>query len=104
MKQNELLILIISCFVISVVWIISNLIHAQATSTFTETQNIQILPIEPHFNAGIVTMLKERTTVEPLFESTKVSSTSPLLTSPSPLPAISAPKTSSSSGTNTVSP
>lgn len=85
MKQNDLLYIVISIFVLSLAWIGFSVYHARVNSTITETQNIQVVPIEPHFNKEIISKLKERAVVDPLFEASGPSATR----SATPSPAVS---------------
>jgi hypothetical protein len=73
MKQNELLYIVVSLFVIVVLWIGFNLFHTYASSTVTDTQTTQVTPITPIFQKEILTKIKARPKVEPLFDSDKVS-------------------------------
>lgn len=107
MKQNELLIIVISIFVLSAIWIVANLYHAYTTSTVTADQNAQIVPIDPHFNTAIIQTLKTRTKVDPLFQAApQVVQASPSATpTVSHIPLKVTPsKTASSSSAGTILP
>jgi len=82
-RQNDLLLLAISIFVIVVIWIGTNLYHAFVTSTITETQNIQVTPIDPHFDREVLEKLKSRTVVDPLFEADSITASTHAIPSPS---------------------
>ena len=82
-RQNDLLLLVISIFVIVVIWIGTNLYHAFVTSTITETQNIQVTPIEPNFDREVLEKLKARTVVDPLFEADSIAASTPATPTPS---------------------
>ena len=97
-RQNDLLLLVISIFVIVVIWIGTNLYHAFVTSTITETQNIQVTPIDPQFDREVLEKLKSRTVVDPLFEADSIAASTPATPSPSisVRPSISPTATTSS--------
>ncbi|MBI2443094.1 MAG: hypothetical protein HYV40_04285 [Candidatus Levybacteria bacterium] len=82
MKGKELLIIAISAFILTVIWIASNVYHAYATSTIDELLQIQIIPIAPQFDEETIARLKQRKVIEPI----KTSISQPSLTlSPSPV-------------------
>lgn len=79
MKTKELLLLLISTFIIVVTWIIFNIYHSSAKSTISEKLNIQIVNINPSFDTNALEKLKERRRVDPTFEIVKESSESVVL-------------------------
>jgi len=79
MKQKDILIFIIPASILVLAWIIFNIYHNSVTSTIPERLNIQILPIKPSFDMLSVNKLKQRKTVNPVYQiQTQVS--------PSPTP------------------
>lgn len=66
--QKDILYISISIFVVTVIWVASNLYHAHVTSTITPDLQIQIVPIDPNFNTDIIQKIKNRKRVAPLFE------------------------------------
>lgn len=65
MKQKDLLILLISAFLLVIAWIIFNIYHNSITSTIPQNLNIQIIPINPDFDSKTITKLKGRKNVQP---------------------------------------
>lgn len=101
-RQNDLLILVISIFIIALIWIGTNLYHAFVTSTITETQNIQVSPIEPNFDREVLEKLKSRTVVDPLFEADSIAASTPATPTPSVTGRPSVSPTASPSGQVTL--
>lgn len=83
MKQNDLLYIISSVFILAVLWIAFNLYHAHTTSTITDIQNAQVVPISPTFQKEVINQLKSRAKVDPLFESSTIAA-SPSGVTPTP--------------------
>lgn len=67
MKNKDILLLLISIFIIIVAWIIFNIYHSAATSTISKTLNINILPISPNFDTKTIDKLKTRKAVSPIY-------------------------------------
>lgn len=100
-RQKDILYLLISGFVLSVILVISNVYHNHATSTISETLQLEVLPIEPRFDKTTLEKIKQRTKVDPRFEvSTSVASTS----APSPTIKPSAAVSPTFSPTVTATP
>lgn len=68
MKQKDLLIILVSLFVLSVLWVVFNIYHSFVTSTIKDSISIQIIPIEGKFDTDTVSKIKGRKRVVPLFE------------------------------------
>lgn len=68
MKRREILFLIISTFILVVVWVGFSVYHNAVTSTISQALSIQITPISPTFDMQTFEKLKEREKVSPLFE------------------------------------
>lgn len=79
MKQKELTYIIVSIFLLIIVWIILSVYHSSITSTITPLVNVQITPITPSFDTKTLDDLKKRENITPVFEfgggSVTVSST-----------------------------
>lgn len=91
MKQKDILILLIPSFIVIVAWIAFSIYHSSVSSTVTPIQNLQIAPITPSFDSAEITQLKQRTSVNPIYEVQNVPS-------PSPTPFLPASTVSSQSG------
>ncbi|MEN9407227.1 MAG: hypothetical protein RLZZ455_443 [Candidatus Parcubacteria bacterium] len=65
MKGKELLLIAISSFFLTVIWISSNVYHAYATSTIDSLLKIQTLPIAPNFDMATIEKLKKRSAIVP---------------------------------------
>lgn len=87
MKQNEILYLVISVFVVTVFWIGLSIWHAHVNSTISDTQNIQVQPISPHFNRKIIEKLKTRKVVDPLLSPIPASISATVQPTVSPKPS-----------------
>lgn len=66
--QKDILYISISIFIVTAIWVASNLYHAYVTSTITPDLKIQIVPIAPNFNTNIVQKIKNRKRIAPVFE------------------------------------
>jgi hypothetical protein len=75
MKQKDILIIVISFFIFSLVWIASSIYHSAVSSTISETINKDIVPIAPNFDTGAIDKLKERQKINPSFELDSVTPT-----------------------------
>ncbi len=67
MKQKDLLIISILTFTVTVIWIVSTIVHNITTSTISETLGLQIEPIPATFDLQTIQALKERQAVSPLY-------------------------------------
>lgn len=83
MKGKELLLIAISSFVLTSIWIASNVYHSYATSTIDTLLKIQILPVSPTFDSATIEKLKLRHAIEPVTTSFTPTTPTPTL-SPSP--------------------
>lgn len=68
MKHREIYVLLISSFVLVVFWIAFSIYHNSVTSTIPATLNIQIIPINPNFNAKAISDIKTRQEITPLYQ------------------------------------
>lgn len=98
MKRREILFLIISTFILVVVWVGFSIYHNAVTSTISQTLSIQITPISPTFDMQTFEKLKEREKVSPLFEIRKTLSENLVGTAPARLASPSAFQSSTQSG------
>jgi len=83
MKGKELLLIALSSFLLTVIWIASNVYHSYATSTIDSLLQAQIIPIAPNFDATTIENLKERQPITPSDSSVVAATPSPSI-SPSP--------------------
>ena len=84
MKQNDLFFVVISSFIVGVFWMGFSIYHAHVSSTLTDTQTVQVVPIKPHFDTKVIDQLKTRSQRDPLFEAPQPqASSSPTPTTPS---------------------
>lgn len=86
MKQKEILMIIISAFILVVFWIGFNIYHGTITSTVPQSVNEQIAPINPNFDDKIIEKLKKRVRIQPLLklENNNISSGSSTRITPTP--------------------
>lgn len=66
-KQQEIIAILVSGFILTCIWIVLNLYHDAVTSTLSQQLNIDIMPITPSFNTGVITELKKRTYIGPQY-------------------------------------
>ncbi len=92
MKQKDILFLLISTFIIVILWVIFSVYHNYILSTISEPIQMQIVPISPNFDTKAIDKLKKREKISPSYtiENTQVSispSPSPIASStPTPVP------------------
>lgn len=68
MKQGYILFLLISSFILTVVWIGFTIYHNIQTSTISDTLNVEIQPITAQFDTHTISAIKNRTKVLPLYQ------------------------------------
>jgi hypothetical protein len=68
MKRKDILAILIPSFIFVIAWIILSVHHNIATSTISESVNVQIAPISSTFNTDIITALKTRQNITPSYE------------------------------------
>lgn len=66
-RQREIILIVVSFFIISIIWIGFSLYHNAITSTISEPLNADIKEINPNFKSDIIQILKNRAYVEPLY-------------------------------------
>ncbi|HSX09245.1 MAG TPA: hypothetical protein VLF93_03770 [Candidatus Saccharimonadales bacterium] len=95
-KQNDLLFILVSSFIVVVAWISFNIYHIIVTSTINQHIQYQLTPIDPTFSQQIMQELKTREDINPLYGATAVSSQSASTVSPEPslTPTITASQSS----------
>lgn len=71
MKQRDLLLLLISTFILVVFWIGFSIYHKSVTSTISETLSTQIAPINPNFDSKTIEKIKKRKVIVPIYEFSK---------------------------------
>lgn len=71
MKQKEILLILVSIFVLVVIWIALSIYHNSVTSTIPQALSIQIAPISPDFDKEIMEKIKKRKVVQPSWEFEK---------------------------------
>ena len=75
-KQNDILFILISSFVVVVAWISFSIYHIRVTSTVSQHIQYQLSPIDSTFNPQTIQLLKGKEDINPLFESQSISSQS----------------------------
>lgn len=73
MKQKDLLIILVPAFILTILWVIFSIYHSYVTSTINDPLSIQILPIQGKFDTKTIEDLKNRESVNPLYEVQKAS-------------------------------
>lgn len=105
-RQNDILFILISSFVVVVVWIGFNIYHIHVTSTISQHIQYQLTPVSPNFNQEVMQQLTKRKNVNPLFEQQGAATLSATQTSQnenSVTPALSGePNASQSSGVSSA--
>jgi hypothetical protein len=77
MKQKDLFMILIPSFIVIVFWIGLTIYHNSVSSTIPPALNIQIRPINPNFDSKVITELKNRKEITPMFEAPGVTQSSP---------------------------
>src|SRR5258706_11824043 len=77
MKRNDLIFLLASSVILTIAWIIFNVIHASTASTISADLNQQIEPIATEFDSQTMNTLNSRHQIIPLYAQ------------PSPVPTVS---------------
>lgn len=65
MNKKYLFFFAISSFILTVIWILTNIYHSQVTSTIEPVLQTQIIPIEPKFDEETIAELRKRTNIDP---------------------------------------
>lgn len=73
MKQKEILLILVSIFVLVLIWIALSIYHNAVTSTIPQALSIQIAPISPDFDKETLEKIKKRKVVQPSWEFEKKS-------------------------------
>jgi len=83
--QKDILYISISSFVLVVFWIGFNLYHDYVTSTIAPDLQMEIQPIDPTFNTGLIQKLKTREKIIPIYELKNASAEASITPSPTPV-------------------
>ncbi|MGA2911036.1 MAG: hypothetical protein ABSE17_00145 [Candidatus Levyibacteriota bacterium] len=96
MKRNDILLILVPLFIFAILWIGFSIYHNIITSTISVPLSVQIEPITPNFDTGVIDSLKNREKVSPIYElSVPVQnvtvpaspSASPVIVTPTPVPS-----------------
>ena len=94
MKKKDLLIILIPTLIFVIAWIGFSIYDSAVTSTISAQEVSQIIPIAPTFNTSVISELKKRERVEPIYGTSTVITLSPI-----PSPKITnTPKAEATSG------
>lgn len=96
MKQKEILFVIVSFFILIVIYVAFSVYHNSVTSNIPENLNIQVLPISPTFDEKAISDLKKRNNVTPVFQVG--------LSTPTPAPTIIPISTQSATASESATP
>lgn len=102
-RQQDILFILISSFVLVIIWIGFNIYHIYITSTISEEIQLQLDPIDGSFDQATIKKLRTREQINPLYqlasssataqptpEPTVTDTTAPEPTTPAPsIPAVS---------------
>jgi len=66
-QQKNLLYILVPSTILVILWIIFSVYNKSVTSTISSTQKQAIEPISPLFPTGVLSDLKKRENIEPLF-------------------------------------
>jgi len=89
MKYKDIIILLVSAFLLVIAWIVFNIYHNSVESTTTDEIKQEIIPITPNFDQATIDKLNERAKISPIYEIAPQSTppTSISVSSPSALTA-----------------
>lgn len=71
MKQKEILFILSSALLVTIIWVAFNIYHNAITSTISETLAVQIIPIPGKFDTVTIEKLKKRQKITPLYSPEK---------------------------------
>src|SRR5437764_655690 len=86
--QKDILFILISSFIMVVLWIGFNIYHIWITSTISQDIQLQLTPIAPNFDPATIQQLKTRENINPSFERAQQPSPSAPVPTPSAAPII----------------
>lgn len=66
-RQRDIIILLISVFIVTLAWIGFDLYHNAVTSTISTTLQQDIQPIDPDFDTQVIQTLKQRQFSSPVY-------------------------------------
>jgi len=69
MKQKDIIFILVPIVIFVIAWIIFNIYHSAARSTISETQEANLVPISPDFDAKTISEIKARKRVDPLYRA-----------------------------------
>jgi len=99
MKRKDILFFTITIFIFVCAWVIFSVFHNAKTSTLSDQLNVQIQPIDPHFDSKTMSSLKSRTQIQDYYASdTSLSPTQTQIPLANTALVISPTKSASSSG------
>lgn len=68
MKQKDIILILTLTSITVIAWIAFSIYNNLATSTISETQSVNIRPINPTFDTKTIVELKKRGKVSPIYE------------------------------------
>ena len=68
MKSKDIIILLVSTFLLVAAWIAFNIYHNSVESTTTDEIKQEIIPITPNFDQPTIDKLNRRTKISPIYE------------------------------------
>jgi len=68
MKQKNIVIILFSLFILTILWVVFNIYHNLITSSIKDPLSIQIIPIEEDFDTNTIDKIKNRKRVNPLYD------------------------------------
>lgn len=86
MKQKDLYYLVLSSFILTLLWVGFNIYDTIATTTISEALQVQIRPINPDFDPTTIQALKKRQQINPTFTFTPQGGAT--ATTPTPTPRV----------------
>lgn len=86
MKQKDIFYIVLSSFIVIVIWIVANLWHIQNVSKLSDSVIMQTTPITPSFDTQTLQKLKTRSQTSPDFSIKNNASPS---ATPTPIPIVS---------------
>lgn len=101
MKQKDILFILISSFILILVWMGFNLWHIKQVSTLSEPVSQQLIPINPYFDKAVIQKIMQRQQIAPLYKLNQATSSASLTPTPS-LSALSPTPISTSSVTPAI--
>ena len=91
MKSKDIIILLVSTFLLVIAWIAFNIYHNSVESTTPEEIKQEIIPIKPNFDQPTIDKLNRRVKIPPIYDFGPQSTPPPEIPQGTASPLIASP-------------